>query len=101
LQSGPCRGGIVQHPCGLTYIGSLESRIGTLSIEKQEKLEQDAAKAEKKAEKKAEQEQKKKDVSLITPPDVCGAVNNRMLTKTGCQGTYRPTSPARPDTMDH
>ena len=36
--------------------------MGTLSVEKQEKLEQDAVKAEKKAEKKAEQEQKKKDV---------------------------------------
>lgn len=47
-------------------IGSLESRIGTLSIEKQEALEKDAVKAEKKAEKKAEAEQKKKEVSVLT-----------------------------------
>lgn len=36
--------------------------MGTLSVEKQEKLEADAAKAERKAEKKAEQEAKKKEV---------------------------------------
>ena len=42
--------------------GSLESRIGTLSLEQQEKLEKDAVKAEKKADKKAEAEQKKKEV---------------------------------------
>jgi hypothetical protein len=38
--------------------------MGTLSVDKQEKLEKDAVKAEKKAEKKAEAEQKKKEVSL-------------------------------------
>ena len=38
--------------------------MGTLSVEKQEKLEADAVKAEKKAEKKAEQEAKKKEVSM-------------------------------------
>ena len=43
-------------------IGSLAARMGTLSVEKQEKLEADAVKAEKKAEKKAEAEAKKKDV---------------------------------------
>jgi len=37
--------------------------MGTLSVEKQEKLEADAVKAEKKAEKKAEAEAKKKEVS--------------------------------------
>ncbi|GFZ43399.1 Translation machinery-associated protein 22 [Saitozyma sp. JCM 24511] len=44
---------------------SLTARIGTLSVEKQEKLEADAAKAEKKAEKKAEQEAKKKEASQL------------------------------------
>lgn len=47
----------------LSVSGSLESRIGTLSLEQQEKLEKDAVKAEKKADKKAEAEQKKKEVS--------------------------------------
>ena len=42
---------------------SLSARMGTLSVEKQEKIEADAAKAEKKAEKKAEAEAKKKEVS--------------------------------------
>jgi len=37
--------------------------MGTLSMDKQEKLEKDAVKAEKKADKKAEAEQKKKEVS--------------------------------------
>lgn len=46
--------------CG---VGSLTTRMGTLSVEKQEKLEADAVKAEKKAEKKAEAETKKKEVS--------------------------------------
>ena len=41
--------------------------MGTLSVEKQEKLEADAAKAERKAEKKAEQEAKKKEVSFMAP----------------------------------
>ncbi|WVQ79517.1 translation machinery-associated protein 22 [Cryptococcus sp. DSM 104549] len=45
--------------------GALTSRIGTLSVEKQEKLEQDAAKAEKKATKKAEAEAKKKESTKI------------------------------------
>ena len=36
--------------------------MGTLSVEKQEKLEADAVKAERKAEKKAEAEAKKKEV---------------------------------------
>lgn len=36
--------------------------MGTLSMDKQEKLEKDAVKAEKKADKKAEAEQKKKEV---------------------------------------
>ncbi|KAL7420241.1 Translation machinery-associated protein 22 [Cryptotrichosporon argae] len=44
--------------------GSLASRIGTLSLDKQEKLEADAAKAEKKAEKKAEAEAKKKEITI-------------------------------------
>ena len=41
--------------------------MGTLSVEKQEKIEQDAAKAEKKAEKKAEAEAKKKEVRSFYP----------------------------------
>ena len=41
--------------------------MGTLSVEKQEKIEADAAKAEKKAEKKAEAEAKKKEVSTLRP----------------------------------
>ncbi|WWC93156.1 translation machinery-associated protein 22 [Kwoniella dendrophila CBS 6074] len=46
--------------------GNLVSRIGTLSIEKQEKLEADAVKAEKKAIKKAEAEaNKKKETKII------------------------------------
>jgi hypothetical protein len=39
--------------------------MGTLSVEKQEKLEKDAEKAERKAEKKAEQEAKKKEVRCV------------------------------------
>ncbi|RXK37383.1 translation machinery-associated protein 22 [Tremella mesenterica] len=46
--------------------GSLTARMGTLSVEKQEKLEADAAKAERKAEKKAEAEAKKKEAAKIT-----------------------------------
>lgn len=45
--------------------GSLATRMGTLSVEKQEKLEADAAKAERKAEKKAELEAAKKQVSVV------------------------------------
>ncbi len=41
---------------------ALKDKIGTLSLDKQEKIEQDAAKAERKAEKKAETEKKKKAV---------------------------------------
>jgi hypothetical protein len=48
----------------MLILGTLEGRMGTLSLDKQEKLEKDAVKAEKKAEKKAEAEQKKKEVSL-------------------------------------
>jgi uncharacterized ferredoxin-like protein len=44
---------------------TLTDRIGTLSIEKQEKLEKDAEKAEKKAEKKAEAEMKKKEATKV------------------------------------
>lgn len=40
--------------------------MGTLSLEKQEKLEADAAKAERKAEKKAEAEAAKKQVSSVS-----------------------------------
>lgn len=47
----------------LTKLEALPEKIGTLSLEKQEKLEHDAAKAERKAEKKAEAEKKKKEVS--------------------------------------
>jgi hypothetical protein len=47
----------------LKRLGSLAGRMGTLSMDKQEKLEKDAEKAEKKAEKKAEAEQKQKEVS--------------------------------------
>jgi len=46
--------------------GTLAARIGTLSIEKQEKLEADAAKAEAKAEKKAEAEAKRKNAAKVT-----------------------------------
>ncbi|BEI82403.1 hypothetical protein CcaverHIS002_0302710 [Cutaneotrichosporon cavernicola] len=46
--------------------GTLEKRIGTLSLEKQEKLEADAAKAERKADKKAEAEAVKKQAAKIT-----------------------------------
>lgn len=42
--------------------------MGTLSMDKQEKLEKDAVKAEKKADKKAEAEQKKKEVSAFDLP---------------------------------
>lgn len=42
--------------------------MGTLSVEKQEKLEKDAEKAERKAEKKAEQEAKKKEVGSDSSP---------------------------------
>lgn len=45
--------------------GNLAARIGTLSIEKQEKLEADAAKAEAKAEKKAAAEAQRKGVSAL------------------------------------
>ncbi|KIR60206.1 translation machinery-associated protein 22 [Cryptococcus bacillisporus CA1873] len=45
--------------------GALASRIGTLSLDKQEKLEADAAKLEKKAAKKAEAEAKKKEQTKI------------------------------------
>lgn len=60
-----CR--FIHHP-SLTKLmlpGALTSRIGTLSLEKQEKLEADIAKAEKKAEKKAEAEAKRKEVSRV------------------------------------
>jgi hypothetical protein len=46
---------------------ALKEKIGTLSIDKQEKLEAEAEKAEKKAEKKAETEKKKKAVSCQIP----------------------------------
>lgn len=49
----------------LILSGSLEARIGTLSLDKQEKIEADAVKAEKKAEKKAELEQKKKEAAKV------------------------------------
>lgn len=39
--------------------------MGTLSVEKQEKLEADAAKAERKADKKAELEAAKKQVGVV------------------------------------
>jgi hypothetical protein len=58
---------LIPFKCGgvfLIGLGSLAGRIGTLSMDKQEKLEKDAEKAEKKAEKKAEAEQKKKEVSI-------------------------------------
>lgn len=45
--------------------GALASRIGTLSLDKQEKLEADAAKLEKKAAKKAEAEAKKKEQTKV------------------------------------
>lgn len=44
---------------------ALKEKIGTLSLDKQEKLEAEAEKAEKKAEKKAETEKKKKAVSCL------------------------------------
>ena len=46
--------------------------MGTLSIEKQEKLEKEAVKAERKAEKKAEAEAKKKEAS-VSLPSMCSA----------------------------
>jgi len=45
---------------------ALQSRLGTLSLEKQAKLEKDIAKAEKKAEKKADAAKKKKMESIVT-----------------------------------
>ncbi|KLO07457.1 density-regulated protein DRP1 [Schizopora paradoxa] len=45
---------------------TLQSRMGTLSLEKQAKLEKDIAKAEKKAEKKADAAEKKKKESIVT-----------------------------------
>lgn len=50
--------------CPLPPVDALKEKIGTLSLDKQEKLEAEAEKAEKKAEKKAESEKKKKAVSL-------------------------------------
>lgn len=47
--------------------GTLSARMGTLSVEKQEKLEADAAKAERKADKKAEAEAKKKEAAKVRP----------------------------------
>lgn len=47
------------------FAGALVSRIGTLSLDKQEKLEADAAKLEKKAAKKAEAEAKKKEQTKV------------------------------------
>lgn len=54
--------------------------MGTLSVEKQEKLEKDAQKAERKAEKKAEQEAKKKEVRAL-----------RLIYRIRCQrATFHP-----------
>jgi hypothetical protein len=66
--------GFTQWPCRLTFksyelttiTGTLAARIGTLSIEKQEKLEADAAKAEAKAEKKAELETRRKNAAKVS-----------------------------------
>lgn len=66
----------------IDHVGTLEGRMGTLSLDKQEKLEKDAVKAEKKAEKKAEAEQKKKEVSPIDLFMTFGS----MLTPPGCKG---------------
>ncbi|ODN78363.1 translation machinery-associated protein 22 [Cryptococcus amylolentus CBS 6039] len=45
--------------------GALAAKIGTLSLDKQEKIEADAAKLEKKAAKKAEAESKKKESTKV------------------------------------
>jgi hypothetical protein len=66
--------------------GTLEGRMGTLSLDKQEKLEKDAVKAEKKAEKKAEAEQKKKEVSLTR----LAPLSRSMLIILGCKGIVLP-----------
>ncbi|KAJ9100007.1 Translation machinery-associated protein 22 [Naganishia cerealis] len=50
----------------VNLIDALKEKIGTLSLDKQEKLEAEAEKAEKKAEKKAESEKKKKAAAKIT-----------------------------------
>lgn len=47
-------------------IDALKDKVGTLSIEAQEKLEKDTAKKERKAEKKKEDEEKKRAGSAIT-----------------------------------
>ena len=44
---------------------ALRAKIGTLSLDKQKKLEEDVAKAEKKAEKKADAALKKQQVGLL------------------------------------
>src|SRR4051812_24767804 len=72
---------------------ALKERIGTLSLDKQEKIEADAAKAERKAEKKAETEAKKKAVSngdnggavsLVDAHGRLAGVENH----SGCKGMY-------------
>jgi hypothetical protein len=52
--------------------------MGTLSMDKQEKLEKDAEKAEKKAEKKAEAEQKQKEVSTAPSSETRISLTNRL-----------------------
>ena len=46
-------------------LAALRAKIGTLSLDKQKKLEEDVAKAEKKAEKKADAALKKQQVGLL------------------------------------
>ncbi|RSH90425.1 Translation machinery-associated protein 22 [Saitozyma podzolica] len=70
---------------------SLTARIGTLSVEKQEKLEADAAKAEKKAEKKAEQEAKKKEASEATKVDTAAPLLLCLFLPLNCDRVHRFT----------
>lgn len=68
---------------------ALKEKIGTLSLDKQEKLEAEAEKAEKKAEKKAETEKKKKAVSE--------RLNYALVAVLGaCSDTDHPILPSMP-----
>jgi hypothetical protein len=63
----------------ITFVEALESRLGTLSLDKQQKLEKDMAKAEAKAEAKADAALKKKMASQVRPRP-SRVANTRLLT---------------------
>jgi hypothetical protein len=64
----------------ITFIEALESRLGTLSLDKQQKLEKDMAKAEAKAEAKADAALKKKMASQVRRPCPSCIVNAHVFT---------------------